>query len=383
MRIRKFEAMNYTEALSMIRRELGEDAIIMSSTDNGRRVEVTAAIDEGPSVSSAQARHAQGAMSVNLAVADGPARAYGARAPKPAPKPDPSAVFKKTAPVRPVAPAPAAMDSVTRELAELREAVMSMHRMGFEMSLPAGKRELFGMLRGNAVSEDLAVELCERASDKAEVHALIEGGIRTFGDSKSKAVMVIGPTGVGKTTTIAKLAARAIRQKKRVALINLDTYRIGAVEQIRIYARILGIPLETAHDIDGLAHALELHADKDMVFIDTTGRNPRDPKYIEELNRIATMGLPIEIHLLMSASSDEEFLTESAHRYGALPIDALGITKADEACRFGAIYNLSAITGRPVAYLTTGQKVPDDIEFPDAAALAGMVLGTAASCGVA
>ncbi len=399
MRIRKFEARNYTEALAMIRRELGDDAIIMSSTENGRRVEVTAAIDEGPSVSSGQARHAIEAASAAVAIAAGPAaQAYGgSRQPlKPVHKATPphrhEAIFRKqAAPIAqaaqaaPAAPAASiGLDNVTRELAELREAVISMHRRGYEMSVPASKKEMFAILRKNAVAEALAFELCERAADSNELHGLISASIRTAkcGSVATKAIMVIGPTGVGKTTTIAKLAARAVRAGKRIALVNLDTYRIGAAEQIRIYARILGVPLETAHDVDGLGHVLLMHSDKDLVFIDTTGRNPKDPKYLGELGRMASMG--VEVHLLMSAASDEEFVVESCRRYSELPIDVLGLTKADEACRFGAVYNMAEITGRPVAYVTTGQKVPDDIEFPGAAELASMVLGSvAAAKGVA
>lgn len=416
MKIRKFEARNFTEALGMIKRELGQDAIILSSTETGRgRVEVTAAVDEAVSTASAQARHAVAArkndnISVNLAVADGPARAYNsALKPRPiyqrpaqglgrdssqeaaaqSPAGDLSAARQQwmnrqksakpqaaASTIQPTVNEALPSGSLAKEITELRESIMAMQRSGYAMSLPAGKKDMFGALRKNAVNEDLALTLCERAMKPSDLKGLLTEGIRTapWGAGK-KAIMVIGPTGVGKTTTVAKLAARAIRQGKRVALVNLDTYRIGAVEQIRIYARILGVPLETAHDLDGLADALLTHSDKDLVFIDTTGRNPRDPKYLEELNGITALGFPIEIHLLMSASSDEEFLAQSCRRYSGLPIDLLGVTKADEAFRFGAIYNMSTITGRPVAYITTGQKVPDDIVFPTAPELVDMVMG--------
>jgi flagellar biosynthesis protein FlhF len=232
-----------------------------------------------------------------------------------------------------------------------------------------------GYLKKRAIREDLAWKLCRRTEGLKDLLKSISDDMATYGGANNKkVVIVVGPTGVGKTTTIAKLSARAVKNGKRVAMINLDTYRIGAIEQIRIYARIMGIPLDIASDTEELRTALSKHSEKDIVFIDTTGRNPRDDTYIDELLRVYDLGFPVETHVLMSASSDDEFMVESHRHYRRLPIDCIGVTKLDEVVRLGSIYNLSSLYEKPVAYVTTGQKVPQDIDFPNSERLADMIL---------
>nr|MDA8387856.1 hypothetical protein [Nitrospiraceae bacterium] len=181
-------------------------------------------------------------------------------------------------------------------------------------------------------------------------------------------------------TTIAKLSARAVRRGRRAAIINLDTYRIGAGEQVRIYSRIMGIPLATAAGpAEFQRHLSNFARTRDLIFIDTTGRNPADASYIEYIRSMhaaaAAPGLPApEVHLLMSASSDDEFMTRAYSHYRGLPVDCISFTKVDEAASLGMIYNLQMIYGKPVAYVSTGQKVPDDLEFPDEDMLGNLIL---------
>jgi flagellar biosynthesis protein FlhF len=265
---------------------------------------------------------------------------------------------------------------IRKELGSLKSMLEDMKNTGFEMELPESRKKIFRYLRKRAIREELALQLsAQKPTAMRDLVQAIAKDIRTYEEVRSrKVVMLIGPTGVGKTTTLAKLAARAIKNNQRAAMINLDTYRIGAIEQIRIYSKIMGIPLDVASTIEELKRSLEKFREKDVIFMDTTGRNPRDKKYIEELRIIYGLGIPIETHLLMSASSDDDFLVEAYRHYKNLPIDCIAFTKADEAVKYGSIYNLASLYRKPVAYITTGQSVPADIEFPDSERLARMIL---------
>ncbi len=187
-------------------------------------------------------------------------------------------------------------------------------------------------------------------------------------------VLLIGSTGVGKTTTAAKLCGQAIKQKRKVGLISLDTFRIGAIEQIRIYSRILGVPLIIASSPEEVREGLDKLKDRDLIFIDTTGRTPKDQSYSQELKAVYALGIPMETHLLISGNSSEHFMTESLFHYRRLPVDRIAFTKMDEACGFGPVYNFSMQAQKPIAYLTTGQKVPNDIEFYSEAQLADLIM---------
>ncbi|HAM50428.1 MAG TPA: flagellar biosynthesis protein FlhF [Nitrospiraceae bacterium] len=366
MKIKKYKAKNFTEALELVKKELSEDAIILSTEEKkGLRpwVEVTAAVDYD---------HAGSKEATGQIVAE---------------------VSKRGASYPNVQPAPETLDSsaqvtvteeIKNQISKLREAIEGMKNNGYEISLPAKKKMILDFLRERSVREEFALRICEKARDVEDIPALLSSDITVKEKSCSgKAVMLIGPTGVGKTTTIAKLSVKAIKEGRKVAVINLDSYRIGAVEQTRIYARILGIPLAIVSSAADLSNSLSSFArTRDIVFIDTTGRNPRDEIYIDGLLDIcrsssdheSLSGFPLELHLLMSANADDEFMRDSYKFYKRLPIDSIAFTKVDEAVRFGSLYNLMLTYQKPVAYITTGQTVPDDIEFINQTNLANLIL---------
>ena len=276
-----------------------------------------------------------------------------------------------------MAPAPDdADDDLRGEINSLRLMIESMKNNGYEMSLPTKKRAMMTFLRERSIREEFALRLCDRTTNIDEVPLMISADIKIKRHAGSrKAVMLVGPTGVGKTTTLAKLAAQAVKAGKKAAIINLDTYRIGAVEQVRIYARILGIPLTTAHTGEEFKSTLAKYAEsRDIVFIDTTGRNPRDEAYIESMADLCKTEVPLELHLLMGANADDESMIEAYRSYRKLPVDYLTFTKVDEAVRFGSLYNLLVTYQKPVAYLTTGQRVPGDIEAATVSRLAGLIV---------
>jgi len=178
-----------------------------------------------------------------------------------------------------------------------------------------------------------------------------------------RTVAFVGPTGSGKTTTLAKLASRAVLLEGRsVALITLDTYRIGAVDQLQTYAEILDVPLYVAYTADDLLQAVERCRSADLVLIDTAGRGPGDAVAIARLRRVLDQVQIDEIHLVMAAGTrvlDAQYLGATYRRLGP---NRLLLTKLDETLGLGGILELPAVMGLPVSYFTFGQSVPDDIE---------------------
>jgi len=193
--------------------------------------------------------------------------------------------------------------------------------------------------------------------------------------NEKKRIALVGPTGVGKTTTIAKLAAIfAILEKKRVALATVDTYRIAAVDQLKTYADIISVPLEVAYTPSELEDALRKHQDKDLILIDTAGRSPLNELQMTELKSFLEPCSDLEIFLVLGATTKYADLMETVLRFSQLPIKRLVFTKLDETQHYGAILNVVSKTRKAIAYITTGQNVPDDIEVPNPDKIAKMIL---------
>ncbi|MBS4177104.1 flagellar biosynthesis protein FlhF [Lederbergia citrea] len=177
-----------------------------------------------------------------------------------------------------------------------------------------------------------------------------------------KFVTFVGPTGVGKTTTIAKLAAEAVLEhKKKVAFITTDTYRIAAIEQLKTYAELLDIPIEIVYSPDDFQTAAENLSHCDLVFIDTAGRNYRDMKFINELKKMFGEENNMETFLVLSLSMKEQDIRKIANNFLEMKFNKFIFTKADETRDYGVMYNIVRKHGIGAAYITTGQEVPDDI----------------------
>lgn len=193
---------------------------------------------------------------------------------------------------------------------------------------------------------------------KVEIHKFSEAA-----NGGRNITALVGTTGVGKTTTIAKIAARmSLKYKKKVGLISIDSYRIGAMEQLKTYANILGIPFFPAFNRKDLVTALERLKNMDAVLIDTAGQSQYDGKRIEELKNTMTDDLKIQSHLLLSVATTEEEMNKTVTNFSSLKFGSYIFTKLDEAGKCGSIINLLMKTQLPVSYLTTGQNVPEDIE---------------------
>jgi flagellar biosynthesis protein FlhF len=172
----------------------------------------------------------------------------------------------------------------------------------------------------------------------------------------------VGPTGVGKTTTIAKLAAElSLKAKKRVGLISVDSFRIGAVEQLRTYAAIMGLPCLPAFSHQDLRLAVEKMERQDVVLIDTAGHSHLDGKRMQQLQALLGVPGPITSHLVLSAAANRLDLQEAAARFAVFKPCSYVFTKLDETRQRGAIIDQAETLRLPISYITTGQRVPEDI----------------------
>ncbi len=191
-----------------------------------------------------------------------------------------------------------------------------------------------------------------------------------------KVIIVIGPTGVGKTTTIAKLAANMVlTEKKKVGLITSDTYRIAAVEQLKTYSEIIGVPLSIIYTPAEILNAIETYDNKDLILVDTAGRSHKDKYQLMELKTLIKSSIDFEVYLVMSATTKFSDCIEIIKSYSFLDDYKLLFTKMDETSAFGVILNVAYITKKPISYITTGQSVPDDIEIADNSKIINCLLG--------
>ena len=190
--------------------------------------------------------------------------------------------------------------------------------------------------------------------------------IDTDVNMKPNIYMFLGPTGVGKTTTLAKIAARlALVENKKIGLITADTYRIAAVEQLKTYSEILGIPLEVIYEAGELKDAIDKFSDKDYILIDTAGRSHKSKELKSDYDELVRYLNEVKIYLVMSMTTSFKDMKSIIDSYGFLKEYRLLFTKLDEATSYGNILNMKVLTGKSLSYFTIGQSVPDDIEVAD------------------
>ncbi|WP_429136107.1 flagellar biosynthesis protein FlhF [Aeromonas veronii] len=193
------------------------------------------------------------------------------------------------------------------------------------------------------------------------------------------AVALLGPTGVGKTTTIAKLAARFAMKygAEQVALITTDNYRIGAHEQLQTYGRIMGCPVRQVRDAEELANALYQFRHRRLVLIDTAGVGQRDIRLTEQLDTLVKNAkVRIRSYLVMSATSQRRVMQEAVDHFRRIPLSGCILTKLDESLNLGEVINVCIQNSLPISYITDGQRVPEDIQVANAAQLVGAAMGS-------
>jgi flagellar biosynthesis protein FlhF len=397
MEVKTYRAATMYEALQLVRRELGPDAAVLHTREvrggrllgwlaGRRQIEVTASADVNvPSRLPPQRRPEYATAALQGSTCQQNASGLGV--------PD--------APRHRTQDQPTFSDDVQCQLTDLQSMVKELCRRSQGHQCPDLPEELFRLfadLLDADLGEDLARELVERIRSeapgtewadpllaKARIARMIEADIRIAGPiavtpGRRRLAALVGPTGVGKTTTIAKLAANyRLKEKRRVGLITVDTYRIAAVEQLRTYAEIIDLPMQVVSTPREMREAVSRMGDMHLILIDTAGRSPRDEVKIQELKAFLTEAGAHEVHLVLSAVASGRTLEQTAERFAAVGTTALVLTKLDEATALGNILPVLRSSKLPLSYLTNGQNVPDDIETADVHRLARLILALEAS----
>ena len=383
MQIKRYEAANMKEPLAKIKQDLGPEAIVISTKrlpGEKKLIEIMAARDEGPGGSGetrgAGGREIKEGQEKSLAFEDREIIGY----------------FRKEMAELKALVQGIRQDNLSEEFADLKDSLQAFFDI---LGLRGQSREksiltrIYQYLVGRGISKARACKLLEEMKRGLPGHeipdfkgglqiveGLIRGALKPSKDEKGKRVKVfMGPTGVGKTTTLAKLAARyALEHKQAVGLITMDNYRIAAVEQSNVYARIMGLPLEVASEQDTFRRALHKFDDKDVILVDTPGKSRTDKDYLGLLRSLVTENPDVETNLLLSLTSSRENMLDVILRYGELDCDQLIFTKIDECTRCGFLYDVIEQAGRPVSFVTTGQNVPQDIETAQPDRLAELIM---------
>jgi flagellar biosynthesis protein FlhF len=411
MKQKTFKAGTMREALALVKKELGGSAVIVSTRSYrtggflGLRrrdmVEITASLDAKPAARVPAKGDVAAKVSISSAGKRAAAAAIADKAPVEATTLRPTGKRLQDTYGQLVAQAReqavnVAAGELKQEIGGLRQMVerlIAETRQTRTPDVPEDLLDTYVSLIGNEVADDLAKDLVRRivtelpeAEWKSEhrvrevlvryVASRIEvAGPTTVEGPTPRVIALIGPTGVGKTTTIAKLAAQfKLRQGRTVGLITIDTYRIAAVDQLRTYADIIDVPLKVVLTPRELRRAIEEYADKDVVLIDTAGRSQRDVLKMNELRQFLEAAQPAETHLVISTTANEKTALAILDRFGEFEVDRIILTKLDEAVGFGIVLSVLGKARQKLSYVTVGQDVPDDIEPGNPRKLAELIV---------
>ena len=435
MNLQTFSASTMTEALAQVKHAMGHDAVILHTRTFSRRywlgirrreiVEITAgkglqvpdrrrrtirAASTSPNVGF-QKQAAQYFQPMPLAAGAGfkgiyppTSDSFTAGASKPAP----TALLAPSSTAKAVeqflgtpAAGAAAILGLSQEVTGLKSLVQDLvFKVRHERS-PQVPEELFNyymQLIDNQVADEIATELVKSVREQlrpehlsqpaivnAKIAELLErlipiaGPIVRAKTTGPHVVALIGPTGVGKTTTLAKLAANLkLREERRIGMITLDTFRIAAIDQLNKYAKILGCEMRSANTPEELREAVLAMSHNEFILIDTAGRSPKDTLKLNELkcflDAVGPTG-PDEVHLVLSSTVSQPCVDLAISKFSQVRADKIIFTKLDEAAHVGVILNVVRKVNKSLSYITTGQNVPNDIEVGKGRELARRILG--------
>lgn len=400
MVIKKFQASSESEAMMQVKEEMGSEAVIMNIKKTKHKgvmklfkpmvVEVTAALEEAndtPIVPKKQ-------EGVDL-VADEPVKFTIESKMPPEEMPKLQETVQQT-----VAKSETAIEEKLDNLQNLLEKQMGKETVD-ETEEPDEKDEnmkflqlIYNTLLDNEVQEKYANQIIDEISvsgkDSVSIDTLLanvyQKMILKFGEpapvtenrNGTKIVFFIGPTGVGKTTTVAKIASKLkLEEKKRVALLTTDTYRIAATEQLHTYAEILDVPFRVIYTPEELNQAKEEWKDYDIILADTAGHSPSNQEQHDDLKHFidSVEDTEKDLYLVVSATTKYRDLLKIVDSYKDLKHVKIIFTKLDETTTFGNILNLRMYTNAKLSYITSGQNVPDDISLLDAQKIVRKLLG--------
>lgn len=372
MRIKRYVAEDMVKAMALIKQDMGNDAIILSTKTvkkggflgffSRKMIEVTAASDLN--------------------------NEYLTNA-------DNTKIYDKKGKKND------GIEELKQEMYEIKKMISNFSNpldsvncnKSFNLNTKALNR-VYSSLINNGVQQKIAVELIEKtvenlkgseikdedmvkeAIKKEIANRIKENFFRTKNNSDKRTIAFIGPTGVGKTTSIAKLAARySLYKNKKVGLITTDTYRVAAVEQLKTYSEIMGIPLQVVYTPYEMEESFLTYKDLDIILIDTAGMSSRNKMHLKELKNMLEAVPLTDTFLVLSATTKEKDLIEIISNYSLIETNRLMFTKLDETSTYGCLLNAVCYTDNALSYVTTGQSVPEDIEEVNPDRLASLILG--------
>jgi flagellar biosynthesis protein FlhF len=407
MSLQTFKAPSMAEALAQVKREMGISAVILHTRTYSRRfwlglrrqevVEITASNGLPPggrrrSAPQPPARKpSQQVMGYlgtpSSATPYSPASAAASAA----------AMLPGKALLEMPAANHAAMLGLTQEMGTIKTMVKELVSQVRHQKSPQVPEELFEHymhMIENQVAEEMAMEIVntiqrqcrpehllqadfvrEKIVEQLEKLVPVSGALHRTKTVGPHVVALIGPTGVGKTTTIAKLAAHLrISERRNVGLITIDTYRIAATDQLKKYADIIGSQLRIVNNPEDLRDAIASMSNCDFVLIDTAGRSPNDTMRLNELKNFLNAANPDEVHLVVSTTGSQASVELAIQRFTDVRVDKIIFTKLDEAAHIGVVLNVVRKVNKSLSYITTGQDVPRDIEVGEGRRLAQLIM---------
>ncbi|AZT89774.1 flagellar biosynthesis protein FlhF [Caldicellulosiruptor changbaiensis] len=367
MKIKRYLAHDMQEALIRIKADLGKDAVILSTKKVRQKglfgffkkplIEVTAACEEEKVI-----RREEGM-----------------------PKPENLTLSLQLSQIKELEKKIDSLEKTIKEVIKDTNVIPEVKEVSKKNFLDVMRENL----KKNGVEEEIVEGLLAKVNWDGSINNMVNNMYKEIKnilgtpvtlslDSKQpQVVFFVGPTGVGKTTTIAKIAAKLMFEEgKKVGFITADTYRIAAVEQLKTYAEIMNIKTKVWYEVDEYDQIIKSFDDSDVVLVDTAGRSHKNQEHMDELRAFVEKASPDEVFLLLSATTQPSVFKEIVNTYSFIDNYKVIITKVDEVSTYGNILNIKHYTQKPIAYVTTGQNVPDDIQQFNPEHFAKLIIGS-------